>query len=94
MRVRLACHRCGSNGDAVAIAEFAAERVSTRLRLDAQAQRDKLVELNVRESVAQIAATPILSDAWNQGWPVEIHGMIYSLVDGQLTLLESSSRTA
>ena len=42
MRVRLACHRCGSNGDAVAIAEFAAERVSTRLRLDPQAQHEVL----------------------------------------------------
>lgn len=62
--------------------------------LDTQAQRDRLVELNVRASVASIAATPILRKAWSDKQPIEIHGMIYSLADGQLALLESASLTA
>lgn len=63
-------------------------------QLEGEAQRNRLVELNVLESVASIAETPILSGAWASGLPIEIHGMIYSLADGRLTKLESSSRTA
>ncbi len=62
--------------------------------LDDEALRNRLVELNVRESVARVAETPILGNAWAEGLPIEIHGMIYSLSDGRLTLLESASRTA
>ena len=61
--------------------------------LDDEATRDRLAELNVLESVARIAETPILGAAWDRGLPIEIHGMIYSLKDGKLTLLESASRT-
>lgn len=61
--------------------------------MDDEARHNRLVELNVLNSVARIAETPILTDAWAKGMPIEIHGMIYSLVDGRLTLLESSSRT-
>jgi carbonic anhydrase len=62
--------------------------------LDGEIKRDRLAELNVLESVAQIAETPILDSAWARGLPIEIHGMIYSLKDGRLNLLESASRTA
>lgn len=62
--------------------------------LDGAAQRDRLAELNVRAGVGQIANTPILRDAWARDWPVEIHGMIYSLVDGQLRLLETAAKPA
>jgi carbonic anhydrase len=62
--------------------------------LEGSAQRDRLAELNVRDSVARVAETPILRDAWSRGIPVEIHGMIYSLIDGELTLLESLSRAS
>lgn len=55
--------------------------------LEAQAERDRLAELNVLESVERVAETPILEAAWAQGWPVAIHGMIYSLADGQLRRL-------
>lgn len=57
-------------------------------------RRDRLVELNVMSSVSSIAATPILESAWADGLPIEIHGMIYSLEDGRLTQLKSSSRTS
>jgi carbonic anhydrase len=60
--------------------------------LEDEASRDRLAELNVLESVARIAETPILGSAWDRGLPIEIHGMIYSLKDGKLTLLQSVSR--
>ncbi len=60
--------------------------------LDGETRRNRLVELNVLESVASIADTPIVRNAWAKDRAVEIHGMIYSLTDGQLTLLESGSR--
>ncbi len=62
-------------------------------KLDGEARRNRLVELNVLESVASIAETPILTGAWAEGVPIQIHGMIYSLADGRLTQLASSSRT-
>lgn len=58
--------------------------------LDAEARRDRLVELNVEQSVARIAETPILRSAWAEGMPVEIHGMIYALADGHLRKLDCS----
>ncbi len=60
--------------------------------LEEAARRNRLAELNVHRSVARIAETPILDKAWNRGIPIEIHGMIYSLEDGRLTLLESVYR--
>lgn len=60
--------------------------------LDDEARRNRLAELNVLESVARVAETPILGKAWDRGVPIEIHGMIYSLKDGRLTLLESKFR--
>ena len=61
--------------------------------LTGQARLDRLAELNVLDSVARIAETPILETAWAQDWPVEIHGMIYSLTDGQLRRLEQKGRS-
>ncbi|EED34868.1 carbonate dehydratase [Luminiphilus syltensis NOR5-1B] len=61
--------------------------------LDGPSRADRLAELNVLESVTRVAETPILRKAWARGLPIEIHGMIYSLVDGRLTLLESASRS-
>ncbi|MGK7294875.1 MAG: carbonic anhydrase [Candidatus Wenzhouxiangella sp. M2_3B_020] len=58
--------------------------------LDADARRDRLAELNVVDSVARIAETPILRSAWAEDRPVEIHGMIYSLTDGRLNKLDCS----
>lgn len=60
--------------------------------LDDEARRDRVAELNVLQSVARVAETPILAKAWDRGIPIEIHGMIYSLKDGRLTLLESKFR--
>lgn len=61
--------------------------------LDADAQRDRLVELNVRASVNRVAETPILTEAWENGWPVAVYGMVYSLRDGLLHQLEDATRS-
>ncbi len=53
---------------------------------------NRLVELNVRASVNGIAESPILRNAWSQGWPVAIYGMVYSLRDGYLSQLENATR--
>ena len=60
--------------------------------LEDQAEQDRLAELNVLESVERVAETPILEAAWARGWPVAIHGMIYSLTDGQLRRLAPAVR--
>ncbi|MDH5285017.1 MAG: carbonate dehydratase [Betaproteobacteria bacterium] len=56
--------------------------------LDRLASRDDkadlLCELNVVEQVANLARTTIVQDAWRRGHPVELHGLIYGLVDGRL----------
>jgi len=51
---------------------------------------DRLAELNVVDSVARIAVTPIMRSAWDAGRRVEIHGMIYALADGRLHQLDCS----
>lgn len=61
--------------------------------LSGQTEQDRLAELNVLDSVARIAETPILKAAWARQWPVEIHGMIYSVADGQLRRLEQQGRS-
>lgn len=61
--------------------------------LDSAGQENRLAELNVLNSVAKIAETPILASAWADDLPIEVHGMIYSLVDGRLTLLESITQS-
>lgn len=57
---------------------------------DAQARRDRLSELNVIQSVARIAETPILQRAWDRGRDVHVHGLIYSLDDGLLEQMDCS----
>jgi len=49
---------------------------------------DRLCELNVREQVANLAATTIVQDAWTRGQPLTLHGWIYDLKDGLLRDLD------
>jgi carbonic anhydrase len=62
--------------------------------LDSTGHENRLAELNVLNSIAKIAETPILASAWADDLPIEVHGMIYSLVDGRLTLLESITKAS
>jgi carbonic anhydrase len=45
---------------------------------------DRLCELNVIEQALHVAETTIVQDAWARGWPLTIHGWLYSLRDGLL----------
>ncbi len=55
-----------------------------------EARRDKLAELNVTESVLRVAESPILQRAWRRDADVRVHGLIYSLKDGELQDLDCS----
>lgn len=59
--------------------------------LEDSALTDRLVELNVLASVKRISETPILREAWEKDWPVVVHGMVYSLADGHLSLIEGAT---
>lgn len=43
---------------------------------------DKMVEVNVREQVNNLARTTIVQDAWKRDQPVHLHGWVYRLSDG------------
>lgn len=49
---------------------------------DAQAQHDRLCELNVLQQVVNVCRTTILRDAWARGQDVTVHGWVYRLEDG------------
>lgn len=51
----------------------------------------KLCELNVIEQVRNLARTTPVSDAWNSGQELFLHGWIYGLQDGRLIDLEMSA---
>src|SRR4051794_35315173 len=45
-------------------------------------RHDRLCELNVIEQVANVAETTIVTDAWDRGQELAIHGWAYGLADG------------
>ncbi len=51
---------------------------------DPIARQNRLAELNVETSVANLCHTTIVQDAWRRGQSVAVHGWIYSLRDGLL----------
>ena len=62
--------------------------------LDAQAQEDALVEVNVIEQVGHVATSTVLQDAWARGQKVAVHGLVYGLADGLLKDLGVSMNRA
>jgi carbonic anhydrase len=54
---------------------------------DEEKRCDKLAELNVTQQVHNIAMTSIVTDAWDNGEPLCVHGWIYGLKDGLLKQL-------
>lgn len=63
-----------------------------RAELDSIEDRDarlrKLVELNVREQVYNLAMTPTLQKAWLNKQPVQVHGWVYDIHNGYLIDLD------
>ncbi len=51
---------------------------------DVEQRTDKLVELNVKEQVMNLAKTSIIQKAWKQEKRPHLHGWVYGLKDGLL----------
>lgn len=51
---------------------------------DGQARERRLVELNVRHQVANLARTTIVQNAWARGQRLALHGWVYDVGDGLL----------
>jgi carbonic anhydrase len=49
---------------------------------DEEQRTDRLVELNVREQVNNLAKTSIIQRAWKQNSAPDLHGWVYGLKDG------------
>lgn len=64
------------------VAERHADRFSTSMT--AMQAADRLAELNVLDSVANVCRTTMVMDAWKRGQPLSVHGIIYRLQDGLL----------
>lgn len=58
---------------------------------DPIARKDRLCELNVIEQVANVCNTTIVSNAWESGQKLHVHGWIYRLEDGILRDLDVTS---
>lgn len=53
-------------------------------RPDAEARLRRLVECNVRDQLLTLARTDIVQAAFASGQPLELHGWVYDLRDGEL----------
>lgn len=51
---------------------------------DPEKRADRLVELNVRQQVRNVAKTSAVQSAWRDGKKLTIHGWVYALSDGIL----------
>ena len=51
---------------------------------DLSKRSDRLVELNVREQVQDLAKTSIVQNAWSNGKPILVHGLVYDIKNGIL----------
>lgn len=54
------------------------------LPLAHEARVRRLVELNVREQVFNLARLPVVQRAWAEGSALRVHGWVYGLKDGRL----------
>lgn len=55
---------------------------------DQEARFNRLVELNVKEQVHDLAKTSIVQAAWKNGQTLHLHGWVYGLNSGYITDLE------
>jgi carbonic anhydrase len=53
----------------------------------------KLIELNIREQVNNVARTTVVQNAWAAGNNVAIHGWVYDVADGLLQAVQDSVRS-
>jgi carbonic anhydrase len=62
--------------------------------LSAALQLDALVELNVLEQARNVCRTTVVSDAWQRGQGVVVHGWVYGLHNGLLQDLALTAASA
>ena len=55
---------------------------------DEATRYDRLCELNVVEQVLHVCQSPVVTDAWDRGQALAVHGWIYGLQDGLLRDLD------
>jgi len=55
---------------------------------EGRARWDRLVELNVRRQVENVAQDIFVLDAWTRGQALSVHGWVYSIANGLVTDLE------
>lgn len=61
---------------------------------DEKARFDRMVELNVKEQVHDLAKTSIIQRAWKNGQDLQLHGWVYGLHDGLVKDLNVSMSNA
>ncbi|KAL4443315.1 hypothetical protein ABPG75_011052 [Micractinium tetrahymenae] len=61
--------------------------VESLRKVSGTAQEDRLVELNVLRQVFNVCTSPVVQQAWDNGRPLAVHGLVYSLDDGLLKTL-------
>jgi carbonic anhydrase len=54
---------------------------------------DALVELNVLEQARNVCRTTVVSDAWQRGQEVVVHGWVYGLHNGLLEDLQITAKS-
>ena len=69
--------------------DFALEKID-----DDKKRFDRLVELNVKAQVYDLAKTSIVQQAWKDGRELEVHGWVYGLKDGIIHDLKVSMDSA
>jgi len=57
---------------------------------DPKKKTDRLVELNVKEQVFNLCTTSIVQNAWKNGQPLAVHGMVINIATGQLIDLNNT----
>nr|WP_294859099.1 carbonic anhydrase [uncultured Fluviicola sp.] len=57
---------------------------------DEDERTDRLVELNAIQQSINMAKISFIQEEWNQGNPLEIHALVYSLKDGKLRDMNTS----
>jgi len=51
---------------------------------DPEKKADRLVELNVEEQVFNLCTSSIVQNAWKNGQPLAVHGMVINIASGEL----------
>lgn len=61
---------------------------------DMEARTDRLVELNAIQQSVNMAKISFIQEEWQQGNPLEIHALVYSLKDGLLRDMNTTINSA